>query len=68
MHQSRNTLAGSVRIARQAGKKQAVAEVIVIAANADTNAIGSLGLTQNCQKRKARIAAQLSNPIAQILN
>jgi len=44
-HQSRNTRAGSVRMARQAGKRQAATEAIVITANADPNASGSLGLT-----------------------
>jgi len=43
--QSRNTRAGSVRIARQAGRRQAATEVIVITATADANASGSFGLT-----------------------
>ena len=42
---SRNTRAGSVRVARQAGRRQAATEVIVITATADANASGSFGLT-----------------------
>jgi hypothetical protein len=45
MDQSRNTRAGSVRVARQAGRRQAATEVIVITATADANASGSFGLT-----------------------
>jgi hypothetical protein len=43
--QSRSTLAGSTRVARQAGKKHAANETIVITTNADTKASGSRGLT-----------------------
>src|ERR1022692_4406287 len=43
--QSRNTRAGSVLVARQAGRRQAATEVIVITATADANASGSFGLT-----------------------
>jgi hypothetical protein len=45
VHQSRNTRAGSVRVARQAGRRQAATEAIVITAIADANASGSFGLT-----------------------
>jgi hypothetical protein len=44
-NQSRNTLAGSVRAARQAGNKQAETAVIVITASADPNIHGSCGFT-----------------------
>jgi hypothetical protein len=43
--QSRNTRAGSVRVARQAGRRQAATEAIVITTTADANASGSFGLT-----------------------
>src|SRR5271170_4618892 len=44
-NQSRRTRAGSVRVARQAGKKHAANEAIVITASADAKASGSCGLT-----------------------
>jgi hypothetical protein len=44
-NQSRNALAGSVRIARQVGKKQATNVAVIITTNADPNAQGSRGLT-----------------------
>jgi hypothetical protein len=44
-YESRNTWAGSVRVARQAGKRQAAIAVIVIAPNANPKASGSCGLT-----------------------
>jgi hypothetical protein len=44
-NQSRNARAGSVRVARQAGKKHAVNAAIVIIANAAPKASGSCGLT-----------------------
>ena len=43
--QSRRTRAGSVRLARHAGKRQAEIAVIVITASADPNTNGSYGLT-----------------------
>jgi hypothetical protein len=43
--QSRKARAGSVRVARQAGKKHAANEPMVITARAAANAIGSRGLT-----------------------
>src|ERR1700680_5119900 len=43
--QSRKTRAGSVRVARQAGRRQAATEVIVITAVAEAKASGSFGLT-----------------------
>ena len=42
---SRRARAGSVRIARQAGRKHAASEAINITSNADPNASGSRGLT-----------------------
>jgi hypothetical protein len=44
-NQSRNARAGSVRVARQAGRKHAVNAAIVIIASAAPNASGSCGLT-----------------------
>src|SRR6201993_5396153 len=41
----RNTRAGSVRVARQAGQQHAASAVVMIIANADANASGSRGLT-----------------------
>jgi hypothetical protein len=43
--QSRNTRAGSVRVARQAGRRQAATEAMVMTATPDANARGSFGLT-----------------------
>ena len=43
--QSRSTRAGSVRVARQAGSRQAATEAIVITTTANANASGSFGLT-----------------------
>jgi len=42
---SRNARAGSVRVARNAGKKHAASAAIVITAKAAPNASGSRGLT-----------------------
>jgi hypothetical protein len=44
-NQSRNARTGSVRVARQAGKKHAANEAIIITTNADPNVSGSRGLT-----------------------
>ena len=44
-NQFRKTLAGSVRVARQAGRKHAAVDVRVITANAAAKASGSRGLT-----------------------
>ena len=44
-HSARSARMGSVRAARQAGKKQAASDARVIAANAATKASGSRGLT-----------------------
>src|SRR5882724_3478425 len=44
-NQSRKTLAGSVRVARHAGKKQAARAATVVTTSADPNARGSRGLT-----------------------
>ncbi len=44
-NQSCSALAGSVRVARHAGKKHAANAAIVITANADPNANGSHELT-----------------------
>src|SRR5215471_3853294 len=43
--QSRRTRAGSVRLARHAGNREAERAVIAITANADPNTNGSCGLT-----------------------
>lgn len=42
--QSRNARAGSVRVASQAGKRQAAIAVIIITAKPEPNASGSRGL------------------------
>ena len=44
-HCSRRAWTGSIRVARQAGKKHAAKEASVITTNADPNASGSRGLT-----------------------
>src|SRR5713226_8879548 len=44
-NQSRNARTGSIRVARQAGKKHAAREAMVITTNADPKASGSRGLT-----------------------
>ena len=44
-HSIRRARMGSVRVARQAGKKQAANAAMVITANADPKAKGSRGLT-----------------------
>ncbi len=43
--QSRNARTGSIRVARQAGRKQAANEMIVMIRNAGPNASGSRGFT-----------------------
>jgi len=43
--QTRNARTGSTRVARQAGKKQAINATIVMTTNATPNASGSRGLT-----------------------
>ena len=45
VHQSLSARTGSVRVARQAGRKQAASDAIVITTKADPNASGSRGLT-----------------------
>jgi hypothetical protein len=53
-YQSRSARTGSIRVARQAGRKQAANETIVITRNADPEAHGSRGLTKEIFGKGAR--------------
>src|SRR5580693_1586365 len=61
-NQSRSARAGSVRVARQAGRKHAANEAMVITARADPKASGSYGLTLYRRFPSKRVNANATTP------